>query len=479
VSTTRQHIEDLDRRTWAALTKRAAADAVAAAGRLGRNPPAVVAAVAAMTEDDLVELRDRFGPGPRHLSPVMQLVEADQLRVAAERQARQAEQDKHDAEAAASMARADAEQSARAATAARERARAAQEQAARKDIDHATESAAAQQESDELRGELKRARANAAAAAAAAHQQLSAAQARAEERLAERTAERAAAQHESEELRDELQRVRADAAAEVAAAHEAARAAQARAEERIAERAADRATTQHELEELRGELQRVRADAAAEVAAARGQASGEIAAAQQGAQADVEHIRAEATAQVVAAREQADTEIAAARHAADTEIARVRAEAHDAGPAEAAHDLAPGLLTIPIPPVGLRAHTGPIEEALAAVRDIDYLLDVGVADDAEPPSTLDSERVRDLVGTVQQQAGDLSEQLRDLPLRYGGPGQAEAAGGYARAAADTYGALLQRIATATGQLSQRGHSADADVVAMLTTMLAEHPWRSR
>jgi hypothetical protein len=38
---------------------------------------------------------------------------------------------------------------------------------------------------------------------------------------------------------------------------------------------------------------------------------------------------------------------------------------------------------------------------------------------------------------------------------------------------------LQRIATATGQLSQRGHSGDADVAAMLTTMLAERPWRRR
>jgi hypothetical protein len=397
VSTTRQHIEDLDTRTWAALTSRAAADAVAAAGRLGRNPPAVLAVVAAMTEDDLVEHRDRFGPTRRHLSPVMQLVEADKLRVAAERQAREAQQDTSDAQAAASMARTEAEESARAATAARDRARAAQEEAARKDIEHTAEIAAAQQGS----------------------------------------------------------------------------------------------------EELRGELERVRADAAAEVAAARGQASGEIAAAQQGAQAEVarahadaeeaiarahaevEQIRVQASAQVAAAGEQADAEIAAARQDADTEIARVRAEARDAHPADPAHASVPGLLTIPIPPVGLRAHTGPIEEALAAVRDIDYLLEVGIADDAERPDPFDSERVRSLAGTVQQQAGDISQQLRDLPIRYGVPSQAEAAGGYARAAATAYGAYLQRIATATGQLSQRGHSADADVVAMLTTMLAEHPWRRR
>ncbi|WP_264990923.1 hypothetical protein [Mycobacterium kiyosense] len=38
MSTTRQHIDDQDPATWAALVKSAAADSVAAAQRLGQRP---------------------------------------------------------------------------------------------------------------------------------------------------------------------------------------------------------------------------------------------------------------------------------------------------------------------------------------------------------------------------------------------------------------------------------------------------------
>jgi colicin import membrane protein len=113
MTTTHQHIEDLDVDTWAALTRRAAADAVAAAQRRGMKPPAELAAVAAMTVGELVQRRKRNGPARKRLSPAIQLVEADHLRRAAEDRAREAHQDKLDAEAAATLARAEAEESAR------------------------------------------------------------------------------------------------------------------------------------------------------------------------------------------------------------------------------------------------------------------------------------------------------------------------------------------------------------------------------
>ena len=178
MTTLQQHIEDLDVKAWAAVTKRAVADAVAAAQRLGTKPPAELATVAAMGERELVEHRNRFRPGPKRVSALMRLVEADHLRVVAEGQAREAHQDKQDAQAAASVARAEAEQSARAVIHARERARAAEAQAARSDVERTAERAAAQRALEEVRAELEQARADGAAEVAAAGERVSAADAR-------------------------------------------------------------------------------------------------------------------------------------------------------------------------------------------------------------------------------------------------------------------------------------------------------------
>ena len=84
MTSTWRHITDLDVDEWAALTRRAAAEAVAAAERRGKTPPAELVAVAGMTERQLVEHRTRNGPARQRLSPVMQLVEADHLRRTAE-----------------------------------------------------------------------------------------------------------------------------------------------------------------------------------------------------------------------------------------------------------------------------------------------------------------------------------------------------------------------------------------------------------
>jgi colicin import membrane protein len=48
-----------------------------------------------------------------------------------------------------------------------------------------------------------------------------------------------------------------------------------------------------------------------------------------------------------------------------------------------------------------------------------------------------------------------------------------------RAAANAYGAFLQRIAAATEQLARREENTDAEAIEWVTTMLGEHPWRRR
>src|SRR6476646_5777427 len=80
MTTTLQHIADLNGDEWAALTRRAAVEAVAAAKKRGKTPPPELVAVATMTERQLLDRRARNGQARQRLSPLMQLVEADQLR---------------------------------------------------------------------------------------------------------------------------------------------------------------------------------------------------------------------------------------------------------------------------------------------------------------------------------------------------------------------------------------------------------------
>ena len=194
MTTTRQHIEDLDAAQWAALTRHAAVAASEAAQRLGRNPPAEVAAVAARSERELVEHRARAGAAPTRLSAVMRLVAADHLRVVAETAAREADQNRLDAEATAAIARDEAAESDRIASVAREEARAAEARAAGIERERAAAAVVAQQALEEVRAALERARAETEAELATAREQVSAAQARAEERIAERAEDKAAAE---------------------------------------------------------------------------------------------------------------------------------------------------------------------------------------------------------------------------------------------------------------------------------------------
>src|SRR5262245_32813350 len=171
MTTIMRHIEGLGVDEWAELTRRAAVEAVAAAERRGKKPPAELLAVAAMTERQLIERRARNGPARQRLSPVMQLVEADHMRRVAEGRAREAHQDKLDAEQTTAAARAEAEEAARTSDAARQNLRTVQQQAAGRERERTVERAAAAEAHEralqQLRAELEQVRADAAAEIAA------------------------------------------------------------------------------------------------------------------------------------------------------------------------------------------------------------------------------------------------------------------------------------------------------------------------
>jgi colicin import membrane protein len=461
MTTTRQHIEDLDVDKWATLTRRAAADSVAAATRLGIQPRAESVALAGMSERELVEHRERSGPPVPRRSLAMQLVEAEHLRRLAEERERKAHQGRLDAEAAASLARAEAEESARVATAAGERLRAVEAEAARKDVERRAERAADQKAVQQAQAEIDRVRAAAAAEVAAAEEQVRAADARAVERSTERTAERAAAEKSMQQLQAEIDRVRAGAAADVAAAEEKVRAAEARAVERSTERTTERATGEQAVQRLRRELEKVRSDSAAEVAAALGQASGDVVAAREAADAEV-----------TAARETAEAEVTAAREAADAEVARWEAHARDME-RWARAEVSTQQLTIPIPPVDVRARMGSVESTIDMLYQIDHVMEVVLDEDAESQYVPDLEYTRNLTLKVQEQAKDLTRVLANLSARYSDQSQMEAAAGYAVAAGDAYRALLQRVDAAVQRLGRRFHSPDAEIIEAVTVMLAD------
>ncbi|GAB7071186.1 hypothetical protein H7J06_18440 [Mycobacterium hodleri] len=449
MTTTRRHIEDLDADRWATLTRRAAADAVATAERLGMQPRAETAALAAMSEPELVEHRERNGsPVPRR-SLAMQVVEADHLRRVAEEQARIAHQGRLDAEAAAELARAEAEESARVAGAAGERVRAVEAEAARKDAERRAQRAADQKATLQARAEVERVRAAATAEAAAAEERVRAAEARAVERSAERTTERAASEHTVQQLHDDIERARADAAAEVAAAEERVRAAEARAAERSAERAAERATAEEAVQGVRRELEKVRSDAAAEVAAARGQAIADVAAARKAAEAEAE----------------------AAREAAAADVARWEGHAREME-RWARAEVATQLLTIPIPPFEVRSRAGSVESTIDTLYQIDHVLEVALAD-VKSSFVPDRDFTLNLILKVQEQAEEVPRELAALSSRYSDEAQVQAAAGYAVAAGDAFRALLQRVDAAVQRLGTRYRSPDSDIIEGVTAMLAD------
>jgi chromosome segregation ATPase len=461
VTTLQQHIDDLDPQAWGALTKQVAARAVAAAEEVKKRPAPELVALAAMTESDLIEHhRNNAGTAKRRRPTARaRLIEADHQRALAEQNAREAHQDKQDAIADAAAARAEAQQSATAASVAREKARAADAESARKDAERAEQRREGQAALDRLNAQLAQVRAEAAAEVEAASQEARAAQQRAEQRMAERTVERAAGQQAIEQLHAQLAQVRADAAAEVEAASQEARAAQQRAQQRMAERTEERAAGQQAIEQLHAQLAQVRADAAAQIDAARDQAAHAMATAQQAMEDQITQVRADA------------------HHRVDVAVqARIRAEADAAnlrGQAEADRAAAAQVLTIPIPPWQMRPETRRIETLLTALHQINYILEVGMAEEVVAQIPLDAQLVHHLVRTVQGQTKTLPHELSTLPANFSTPSQVQAAAAYALAAEDTCRAFLIRISIAAQQLRHRNNSPDAEIISAVMNLFAD------
>ena len=523
-------IDSLDTQTWASLTKRAAERAVAAAQQLGKEPPAQLKAVAAMSEAQLVEHRQKslWKATRRRPTARMKLIEAEHQRALAQRRVNEAEQAKDDALSDAAAARLEAQAAAAAAEAARERARTALDELAKKELQRTNErresqaqvdslaveldqvradataaraeavesaavataareregaalnevarkgargatelrkakAAAAESQAtvEKLRSELEEVRADAVAKIAAAIEQASAADQRAGQRMAERAADRREAQAELERLRTENEKVRADAETELAAAREQVKAAEDRAYQRMAERAADRVSARETFEQLQTHLDQARATAAVQVDTAREQAALAIAAAQEGMDAAIARVRAETQLQVDEATQ------ACARAEAALEIERMRAQAQTAQ-APVAREL-----TIPIPGWDVRPATRFIENVLTALHQINYILEVGMAEEVEAQIPLDVGLVANLARAVQKQAKDLRQEFVELPARFSVDSQVEASASYAAAATQACQALLRRIGSAAQELRPRDASPDAEVIATVMTMLAD------
>ncbi|MFZ3295729.1 hypothetical protein [Mycobacterium sp.] len=485
-------------------------------------------AVAKMSETELIDARHKnmWHSKRRPPSVRMRLIEAEHLRALAVQRVQGAEQDKKDAIADASAAHAEAQQSAAAAEEARNRTRAVNEELWRKEQERTAEQHDALEKLESLRNELAQARAFETAARADAQESAAAAEAAkkhevaALDKFARQGAQLAGAQRKvetalkesrasEEKMRNELDQVRADNAAQIAAAVEHASAADQRAEERLAERAADRREAQAEVERLRGEIVRIRSDAETEIAAALErtkaaenralQRMSERAAAQAEAretieklQAYLERARTHAADEVHTAREQAVLAIATARQDSDQMVARIRAETQqqideaiqaraeaesvaDTYRAQAQSASAPsgGGLTVPIPGWTVRPATRRIENALTAMHQINYILEVGMAEEVEAEIPLDAELVARLARTVQREAQDLRQEFVELPARFSEDSQVEAAADYAQAASVACRAFLRRIGSAAEHLRDRSNGPDVEVLRTVRGMLAD------
>jgi colicin import membrane protein len=542
-----EHIDGLDLRDWASLTLRTAQSAVEAAKQCGQEPPADLLAISKLSESELIGNRQHSTHHPERRPQTLRhrLTEAHHVLELDRQRAHQAEQDKQDAVADAAAARTEAATALAAAEQARELTRAAREDLAAKELQRTVDQRQAQQELEELRNQMAKARADATAADARAADSAKAAEAAKEREVAalDKFAKQASqlageqrqvelklesSQAEVEKLRAELDRVRSDAGTQIAAAVEKASAAQQRAEERIAERAADRQEAEAENQRLRAELGRVRSDAEAELAAtkvklsaaqdqahlrmtertadraaaqarideleahvtlARGNASDEvarsreqaalaIAAAGQNMDATIERARDAADQQVAEAHEQianahrllGDTQ----RQLHDAEQARKRAEAAaDVIRASAAEkeQLAAHNLAIPVPGWEVRPATRHIENALTVLHQINYVLEVGMAEEVEAEIPVNVDMVRNLVRTALRQVRGLTQEFNDLPVKFIDQSQAQSAASYVDAAATACRSILLRIASAAEHRQNRDQGPDAEAVTAVIDML--------
>ena len=450
---------------------------------------AVAAAKAARAEaDSAVAAAEEAREGARTARE--ELARKELERTVESREAHQALEDLRNelaqAKAAETAAQANAAEAAQVAEAAKEREVAALDKFARQGAQLAGEQRQIQTALDnsrsrveELLAELDRVRADASTQIAAAVEKAAAAEQRAEERIAERAADRQESEAELDRLRGELDRVRSDAEAEIAAANERAQAAKNEAHNRMAERTADRAAAEQRLADLEGHLVRARSHASDEIIQAREQAALAIAVAGQNMDATIERARADAARQVGEAHEQivkAHRLLAQTRGKLDEEVeARKRAEATAdelRAEAEVKEQFSGQSLAIPIASPEIRTAARRIENALTALHQLDYLVEVAMTPEVEPERPVDPDTVGNLARMAQLQLAGLTDEFSSLPTRFvNHDAQAAAATQYVQAAAGACRSLLLRIAATAEHLQNEDRETEA--LAAVIDMLYE------
>ena len=111
-------------------------------------------------------------------------------------------------------------------------------------------------------------------------------------------------------------------------------------------------------------------------------------------------------------------------------------------------------LSIPVPPFEFRSETGHIENALNALHQIDYVLEVDMANGRDPDMPIDIGLMQTLVSAVRDHAMYLSNQSPSAPSGTSSPPR-NAPAVYAEVAADAFRGLLQRIDTVVRKLGGR------------------------
>ena len=125
------------------------------------------------------------------------------------------------------------------------------------------------------------------------------------------------------------------------------------------------------------------------------------------------------------------------------------------------------------PCMGGAPATRRIENALTALHQINYILEVGMAEEVEAEIPLDAELVARLARTVQRQAQDLRQEFVELPARFSADSQVQAAADYAKAASVACRAFLRRIGSAAEHLRDRSNGPDVEVLRTVRRMLAD------
>lgn len=134
-------------------------------------------------------------------------------------------------------------------------------------------------------------------------------------------------------------------------------------------------------------------------------------------------------------------------------------------------------LSIPVPPFEFRSETGHIENALNALHQIDYVLEVDMASGRDPDMPIDIGLMQTLVSAVRDHAMYLSNQSPSATSGTSSPPR-NAPAVYAEVAVDAFRGLLQRIETVVRKLGGRNLGPNAEIVDIITGMLAD-PWVER